>query len=283
MGEDLKSRMGWTDYARKSDDLELGRAQANVDMKDFPAWAAAWYDRLSRLIIDNNTAVTDPLAPKLLQHWRTGKGAQLVFDPPDHLRQSAYVKEGLLNHRREYLTEQKATLGAKGSSQEKWVGILPRLQGKPGFLKWDGKTPLPLMRESNVDIPVLKMASLTAGDFDLLTALHGFMLHSDAVVNVAKPNPFTVKFATFTAFVKDRYDWDASKHFPVPNPDFGNPYKVDKPLLPKQKVVVVYHRHAIAVQNAGLAQAYDLQSNPWTVTDLAVTGEARLDPGKKLN
>jgi hypothetical protein len=283
MAEDLKQRIGIMDYVRTSDDLELGRQQAKVDGKAFPGWVAEWYDRLCQLILDNNTEVKDPLAPKFLQHWRKGKGIDLTFDPPEHLKQSTYVIDVLKNHRLEYLTAKKATLGAKGSAQNKWVGIIPRLQAKPGFQKWEGKTTLTLFRESNVDIPVSKMTSLSPGDFDLLTALHGFMLRTDVTVVASGAAPLTITFTSFTAFAKDRYDWDPKKHFPVPNPDFGNPYKVAKPLLPSQKVVVVYHRHAIEVEKAGLAQPYDLHSNPWSVTDLAIMGPAQIDPGKNLN
>jgi hypothetical protein len=102
--------------------------------KDFledlpPAEVAAFYDRLAQFSEKEakNAKITDPLAPKFLRYWRNGRGKKLIFPAPDHLRQSKYVIDVLEDHRDWYLTKEKFN--------GKWVGVIPRLQGR-GFPKW---------------------------------------------------------------------------------------------------------------------------------------------------
>jgi hypothetical protein len=243
-----------------------------------PAEVAAWYGRLADLIERQNKTVKDPLAPLFLRHWLKGAGKLLKFPAPAHLQATKYVAEVLKLHRAIFLTEQKTKKGT-------WGGVIPRLQGQPGFAKWDGKTPLALNYESLVDIPLLDIPFLSDGDKDIFTSLHDFQLRSDVTVTGsadAGSGKLRVTFSSYQAKARDRYDWDPDKHFTVPNPDFGNPAKVAKPVDPKSKTVTVYHKNAIRVEKAGLAAPYDLESDPWTVTDLTVAGPGVVDPGKKL-
>ena len=251
-----------------------------------PDQVAAWYFRLAQAIERNNTTVKDPLAPKLLKYWMTGKGNKFTFPAPDHLRQSDYVIDVLGDHRDWYLTEEKF----KG----RWVGVIPRLQGKPGFEKWSPwERPdfnsyftygyMYMNLQSLVEIPVKIFGSLSDGDFDLLTSLHGFQLRTDVRVSgYSYGTEMQLFFNEFLARASDRYDWDPDKHFTVPNPDYNNPFNVANPVAPSQDQIMVYHKNAIRVEKAGLAWPYDLESEPWRVTDMKIMGPAKIEMDKDI-
>jgi hypothetical protein len=258
-------------------------------LKDLPPdQVAAWYLRLAQFIEQQNKTVKDPLAPKFLRHWLKGGGKKLVFPAPEHLRQSGYVTDVLKDHRAWYLTEDKF----KG----RWVGVIPRLQGQPGFAKWrprdDGSAYdttvtypyLDMELQSLVEIPVKILGSLSDGDEDLLTALHGFQLRTSVRVWGYSDggNEMEVNFADFRAQARDRYDWDPDKHFTVPNPDFRDPFKAPNPVAPYRNTITVYHKNAIRLEKAGKAWPYDLESEMWTITDLKIRGWATIRLDKKL-
>jgi len=246
-----------------------------------PEEVAAWYLRLATFIEQKNTSVKNPLAPQLLRYWVNGGGKKLTFNPPDHLQSSEYVVDVLENHRKWYLSEKKF----KGNL----VGVVPRLQGKPGFVKWEQWEPkdydgylyygsLTLGLHSLVEIPVKIFGSLSDGDFDLLTALHGFQLETSVEVRaMGYGSKRTIFFDRFLARAADRYDWDPDKHFTVPNPDHNNPFNVAKPVAPNMDQIIVYHKNAIRTQNAGKAFAYDLESQWWGSKDLNIMGEGTVD------
>ena len=244
-----------------------------------PAELAGWYGRLADYATKQNTDVKGALSPIFLKYWLTGHGKKLVFSPPEHLRNSAYVIDELKYHRAVYLTEEKAKMG----TEEKWAGIIPRLQGK-SYSKWDGKGYLTMHLESLVDIPVYKEWLLSKGDLDLLMAMHGFQLRTDVTVTASpsKASMRRVMFTSFAAKVTDSYHWNPEKHLDMPNPDYGNPSKVLNPVAQKAKQINVYHKNAIRLEKAGLAWAYELESEPWKVTDLSIMGSADIDPNKKL-
>lgn len=247
-----------------------------------PDELAAWYRRLAQHIEDENTAVDDPLAPKFLRHYLDGAGKKLTFDPPDHLRTSEFVVEVLEEHREWYLTEEKFN--------GRWVGIVPRLQGKPGFKKWDWTWSIPLTMDihSLVEIPVRVLRSHTPGNLDLMTALRGFQLHSRVLILGSETKTFfgspllKTTFILFAAWITDRYDFDAGEHLTVPNPDHRNKFGVDEPVAPDEESVTVFHRNAIRMERAGKASPYDLKSRQWTVSDLAIMGPGEVDPNKSL-
>ncbi|SRR6266849_4544017 len=245
-----------------------------------PEELAAWYGRLADSVEKQNSEVKGALSPLFLRHWLTGHGKKLVFPPPEHLRHSGYVIDGLKYHRAVYLTEKKTKVGGN----DKWAGIIPRLQGK-GFPKWDAKGVLTMHLESLVEIPVLKEWFLSKGDLDLLMAMHGFQLITDVGVTASpgQRSVLRVTFATFAAKVSDSYHWNPDKHLTMPNPDYGNPSKVPNPVAPKSQSITVYHKNAIRLEKAGLAWAYDLESEPWQVTDVSVMGPADIDANKKLD
>ncbi|HJQ59948.1 MAG TPA: hypothetical protein VJ890_23785, partial [Vineibacter sp.] len=123
----------------------------------------------------------------------------------------------------------------------------------------------------------------TPGDSDLLTALHGFQLHSMVYFffeKVPKTNKLRVVFTLFAARIDDRYDFDPDEYFPVPNPDYKNPLKISKPVAPALERMLVYHRNAKRMEKAGLAAPFDIKSYYWV--DESLMSPAEIDPAKKL-
>ena len=260
-------------------------------LKDLPPEeVATWYGRLADLIEQMNAKVRDPLAPRLLRHWLHGKGKTLIFAPPEHLKKSKYVVETLKQHRGWYLTNKRF--------KNKWVGVLPRVQGQSphprdvGYEKW--YIPVTMMLHSLVEIDVKWFGDHTPGDADLMTALRGFQLRTLVSVLLLKNNSSIVrnasssgdwyegKFILFLANVEDRYDFDPDEHFTVPNPDYKNRFNVAKPVTPKMEKTLVFHSNAIRIEKAGLAAPYDLRSEPWGVTDLDIMGPAPVNVKRRI-
>jgi hypothetical protein len=240
-----------------------------------PAEVAAWYSRLADFIEKKakDKKVTDALAPQFLRHYLKGKGKNLSFPPPDHLKNSKYVVEALKDHRAWYLTEKPFN--------GKWVGIIPRLQQKEPLYTW----PYTMKLNSLVEIDVKLISSNTPGDNDLLTSLHGFQLYTECwvwIIHIEKESYLKATLGKFTAKVADRYDFDPDKYFVVPNPDYKNPSKIAKPVEPDSEEMLVYHRNAIRMENAGLAIPFDLESEKWSISDQDIIGPEKVDPNKTL-
>src|SRR5262249_22708072 len=149
--------------------------------------------------------------------------------------------------------------------------------------RWDGKQPLPLDYQSLVEMPLRYQVFGTDADRDILYALHGFQLKtfvSLAVVPGAPSGRVKLAFRSFQAQVLDRYDWDYSEHLTVPKPESGR--KTPDAVAPASKTVVVYHRTAKRLEDAGLAAPYDLRTKPWTVSIADVVAEGTVDLGRTL-
>jgi len=241
-----------------------------------PPVVAAWYLRLADFVDANNKAVKESLAAKMLRHYLKGRGQKLIFDPPDHLKTSKFVVDVLKKHRAWYLTEEKF--------KDKWAGIIPRLQVAERQRE-KNNIPIPLVWEMNLNSLVEiatksgKPGYTNTPDDDLMTALHGFQLHTYCKLALAFiypwPNRYKVMFMEFRASVKDRYDFAATEYFIVPNPDYGK-----GPIRPDQERIAVWHKNAIRVEKAGLAAPFDLESKEWT--DKALLAPAQIDTTKKL-
>jgi hypothetical protein len=80
--------------------------------------------------------------------------------------------------------------------------------------------------------------------------------------------------------VNDRYDWDYSEHFTVPNPDFGRAQPDS--VQPHDRTLTVYHSNARRLEAANLAAPYDVSSLPWVVTDTALRAPAEVDASRRL-
>jgi hypothetical protein len=250
-----------------------------------PDKVAAWYGRLA----DLSAKQGGELSAIFLRAWLKNQNPDATVTIPahEHIVTSTYVVTTLPYHRRVYLTEEKARITG---GDERWAGVIPRLQGKPGFQKWDGRGTLAMHYEglAEGEDPYLaaakfKLGKLSEADADVFTSLHGFQLGTNVEVTAA-PTPskrLTVTFQKFEAHARDRYDWNPNKHLTMPNPDFGS--RSPDAVKPDLKEIVVYHSNARRAEEAGLAAPYNLESKPWVVLDPAVAGPGEIDPNKTLD
>ena len=167
----------------------------------------------------------------------------------------------------------------------RWAGVLPRLQGKAPYNKWDGSAPLVLDYQSLVEMPLRYQLTGNDADRDLLYGLHGFQIKSRVTIVFDKTalqptGNLHLRFDQFTAQAIDRYDWDYSEHLKVPNFDYGS--KAPGALRPDSKYIEVHHSNARRLEEAGLAAPYNLQTNPWTVVDPAMAGPASVDQHRSI-
>jgi hypothetical protein len=250
------------------------------------AQVAAWYYRLADRMARERVDDQEPLASIFLRHWLDNRDSTstFAFVPPRHLQNSAYVTSVLQYHRAVFLTEQQARIG--GNSR--WAGVLPRIQGLPGFSRWDTSRPIDLEYESLVEvgnglIDLLRIQrSGTAEERDLLTSLRGFQLRSRVTATASRPRAgrITIQFSPWRARVRDRYDWNYSEHFTVPNPDFRST-RPDA-VRPADSMLTVYHRNAQRLERARLAAPYDVLSDEWTISDPVLIGPGDVDPARRL-
>jgi hypothetical protein len=232
-----------------------------------PVEIATFYSRLADSVDRNRGALKVSLAASLMRHWLENRDATSTFEfeAPEHLRNRKEVQEVFAFHRRVFLTQEKAHFTG---GITKWAGVVPRLRGNPPFPKWDTKSPLSMDYESLVEIPLRYQLTGDEADKDILYALRGFQLKSHVVITAASPpreGKLRINFQSFDARIRDRYDWDYSEHLTVPNPDYGS--TTAGAIEPTSKSVVVYHRNAKRLEDAGLAAPYDVQTKPWQVGD----------------
>lgn len=244
---------------------------------------ADWYRRLADMIDKKKINNENPLAPYCLRAWLDNaetKADNVVYRwPPKHLRENSDVLSVIRYHRKVYLTEEKAKIG----TDTKWAGIIPRLQGKKGFQKWDGAGTLDMTYQSLVEISLLKQFTGSDGEKDLLYALHGFQLHTEVTVKLLpakSASEKTVVFEKFEAYVEDVYDWDPSKHISVPNPDYQS--TSPSAIAPTSETIVVYHSNAKRIEREGFAKPYTFFTVNWKVTDQEAIGNAVINLNKSL-
>jgi hypothetical protein len=180
-----------------------------------------------------------------------------------------------------FLTEKKARVG----SREVWAGVIPRIQGKAPHAKWDLKRSMPMEYESLTEFPLRYQLTGNDADRDLLYSLHGFQLHSNVLVTGLTPAPgaptkVRITFQSFKTYAWDTYDWNYAEHLTVPNPDYGKTTK--GAVQPKEQTVVVYHRHAKRIEDAGLAAPYRFKTTPWSVLVAPLVSPADVDPSRTL-
>jgi hypothetical protein len=252
-----------------------------------PTDVAGFYSRLADGVDARRGKLDVSLAALLMRLWLSNRaaGAELTIDAPPHLRNHPQTTASLLYHRQVFLTEKKARLG----KSELWAGVVPRLQGKPPHAKWDIQRTISMDYESLTEFPLRYQVTGNDADRDLLYSLHGFQLHSTVTVGGSvvplprggKGTPkVRINFQSFMTEAKDVYDWNYSEHLTVPNPDFGSAKAAA--VTPESQTVVVYHRNAKRIEDAGLAAPYRFVTRPWIVTDVAITGAAEVDPDRGL-
>lgn len=232
---------------------------------------AGWYGRLARSMSSRKVNGTPALAPIFLQHWLDNRDPRstFAFEPPPHLKTSSYVTSVLRSHRNIFLSQAPAANG-------NIVGVITRLRSG----KWDLSSALELDYHSLVSVGddiidlIRIQRSGTDGERDLLTALRGFQLHSRVWVegsrSTSNPRQFEVWIHWWMAYVTDRYDWDYSEHFTVPNPDFGS--TASNAVRPRDRELTVYHSNARRLEEARLAAPYNIRSNHWHITDQTFYG-----------
>jgi hypothetical protein len=156
-------------------------------------------------------------------------------------------------------------------------GIVPRIRGTIKSNPPGG--PYAMHLEGNVETPLSIEAKAAMGlkvearELDALYALHGFTVISDVVVSVTPKSPsgHNVKFDRWTCKTQDEYHWDPDKHITVPNPDFGS--KDKDAVRPGDEKITVYHRNAVRVEKAGLANPFHNESKPWDETGTPVVAD----------
>lgn len=247
---------------------------------------AAWYGRLVEMTARQKVQGRTPLTAELLGHYLTNRDPSATYDlvEPDYLKNRPQVGAALLFHRAVFLTEQKARQpnGAQG-----WAGALPRLQGLPGFTRWNGATQLRMHYESLVEIggTALEVIRIqTRGspeERDLFGSLRGFQLRSEVLVQGRPANgKVTISFTNWTAQVLDRYDFDYSKFLTTPNPDFGS--RAADAVRPQDRTLLVYHSNARRLERARLAAPFNVRGKGWVVAAPSITGPAEVDPSRSL-
>jgi hypothetical protein len=252
-----------------------------------PAEVAAFYSRLADGVDARKGKLDVSLAALLMRLWLSNRnaGAELTIDAPSHLRTHPQTTASLLYHRQVFLTEKKARLG----KSEVWAGVVPRLQGKAPHAKWDIQRTISMEYESLTEFPLRYQLTGNDADRDLLYSLHGFQLRSKVTVGGTLmplprgsrgPQMVRINFQAFTTEARDVYDWNYSEHLTVPNPDFGSA----KPgaVARESQTVVVYHRNAKRIEDAGLAAPYRFTTKAWTVTNVAITASAEVDATRSL-
>jgi hypothetical protein len=251
---------------------------------------AAWYLRLADgWDRESSKTLKQPLAGEFLRRWVNNRrvDVEYEFDAPDHLRSLPAVIEQQRFHREVFLTQRKGKFYPK---PDRWVGVLPRIQGVLGFQKWDMKEALSLEYESLCD-PAPTLAALLfvqqrgdPAEADITAALRGFQLKSQCEVKAdpvaGSKNRVRITFTSWIASATDRYDWDAVKHLTVRNPDYQS--KESYAVRPQDRDLTVYHTNAIRLEKAGRAAPFKVKIKPWAVTDGRVGKQSDIDIQRKL-
>ncbi len=261
---------------------------AEDHLKTYPVErVAAWYRRLAEAWSKNTPELQPSLAGTFLRTWVDNRNprAEIGFDAPVHLKSNQAVRRVQAFHRDVFLTNKKARVSG---GAEKWSGVLPRIQGAPGFTKWDLKSLLPLEYESLCDIApdiwaIAKVQrSGTSADRDIFGSLRGFQLKSKVTVTAPgrQNGRVNVHFASWQCSGTDRYDWNYSERLTVANPDYRS--KAPDTIRPQDETLTVYHSNAKRLEDAGRAAPYDVVLRSWAVSDGGIIGPATIDTSRRL-
>ncbi|HEY6403840.1 MAG TPA: hypothetical protein VI479_20630, partial [Blastocatellia bacterium] len=208
-----------------------------------------------------------------------------AFDAPGYLQQNKYVTPALEFHRAVFLTEQQARLTG---GKYKWAGVLPRIQGRPGFTYWDLKKWLDMEYESLIEIgsgmmDILRIQRSGAPwEKDLFGSLRGFQLRSNVRVEGTRlpGGKIRIIFSCWLCQAIDRYDFDYKEYLTLPNPDYGQTYA--EAIRPQDQTLTVYHKNAERLERAGLAAPFNIRSKEWTVMESKIIRLGEVDPGRRL-
>lgn len=249
---------------------------------------ADWYYRLADMVSKKKINGQEPLSALFLRAWLNNRKSNYskIFHAPPYLKSSNYVTKVLMYHRAVFLTEQKARFTGGRTA---WAGIIPRLQGLPGFKQWNLKIPLGLEYESLVEVgnglvDIIRIQnSGTPAERDLLTSLRGFQIKSYVTVHgtLLSNSKISIEFKSWECEVLDKYDFNYNEYFTPPNPDFGR-NDLKGAVRPQDRSFRVYHKNAKRLEDANLACPYSIKSYRWQINDPNISGSAEVDPSKKL-
>jgi hypothetical protein len=136
--------------------------------------------------------------------------------------------------------------------------------------------------QSLVEMPLRFQVTGTPEERDLLTSLRGFQLKSIVQINgtiVARSTRVRISFASWRCRVTDRYDFDYTEHFTIPNPDFTS--TDSNAVRPRDREITVYHTNAQRLERALQAAPYDIEME-WQLTDASITGPTEVDRSRSL-
>lgn len=250
---------------------------------------AAWYYRLIESVARHRVNGHEPYATQMLRTYMNNRNPKALLRMPSrgYLRNFHEVVEQLGYHRRVFLSQEEARVGLRSTlgfqtAITRLAGVVPRLRGT-GHKKWvvPGQTTMSyesLVQIGDNDLDVYRIQKRgTAIERDLLTSLRGFQLHSDVTVRgVPQGDRVRIEFASWRAWVKDRYDWNYDEYLTMPNPDYGSAAR--GAVRPRDQMLTVYHANAKRLEDARLAAPYDVVSDPWPVTDASLLRPARVTP-----
>lgn len=122
----------------------------------------------------------------------------------------------------------------------------------------------------------------TPAERDTFGSLRGFQLQSEVSVAAQSPvnNRLPVKFTSWQAPGRDRYDWNYSQRLTVANPDFGS--NAPDAIRPQDRTLKVFHSNAKRLEDSGEAAPYDVVLRPWQVADVRITAPAEIDLSRSL-
>ncbi len=250
---------------------------------------AAFYLRLADSCEKLVPSLDSPLSGKFLRTWilNRERGKIYEFETPSHLKHHQSIFETQIYHRDVFLTNKKAQFEG---SPDRWVGLLPRLQGINGFKKWD-----PISGWLDLEIETLCDNTPNAfsigyvqergsdADRDILSSLRGFQLKSKvklSVNHVHNSSYLRCVFKSWFASATDLYDFNSMERFTLPNPDYGS--KLPGAIRPQDKMITVHHTNGQRLEAAGRATPFTVVLKPWLVSDARLLGPANIDPKRKL-
>jgi hypothetical protein len=250
----------------------------------------AWYRRLADVMPKVLTPdIKQPLAGEFLLTWLNNRQLDAVykFDAPEHLRTLPAVAKVIMFHRDVFLTNTRGTFFPR---PPRWVGLLPRIQGLPGFTKWDMEGELELNYESlcdpvpyKKDIVRLQLGLGTQEELDIAGSLRGFQLKSTCkaiVFPIENSSSIKVQFKKWYASGTDRYDFDEGEYLTLPNPDYQS--NAAHAVKPELDFLRVYHTNAIRLEKDGRAMPYKVEIKPWEVVTDITTKIYTIDTKKRL-
>jgi hypothetical protein len=250
-------------------------------LKDLPAVEVARFFR--RLAVTAQKHLDGKsLAGEMLLHWLDGGGATKTFCA-SYVKDLPRVTEYLLNEVRPVLLSQKK---AKLLGGPIWGGIAARLKGnlpagtQPQLLSqsWPLSYEGPSLCPGKIDIIKSWLGiENESHEQDVFYALHTFGLVTDVSLkaHLLGRDRYEVSFERWLTKAIDTYRWDSTRKIKVPNPDFGS--SAGAAIAPRERMIVVHYRHALRVEQAGLASSFASESTWWSPTDERLTQQYVID------